>query len=71
MTKDVEDDAPTASDLTPHRVRLPGFVIDEEIGFGDLVTRAASYLGVRPCGGCEQRRVSLNNWMTFGNGKRR
>lgn len=50
----------------PHRVRLPGFVTDEEIGLGDLVTRASSYLAIRPCGGCKARAAALNRWMVFG-----
>jgi hypothetical protein len=55
----------------PNPVRLPGFVTEEEIGRGDLIRGAASYFGVQPCGGCDQRRVALNHWLTFGNGRRR
>jgi hypothetical protein len=50
---------------SPHRVRLPGFIADEEIGLGDMIKRATSYFKVRPCGGCEQRAVSLNRWTVF------
>ncbi|MGB6938408.1 MAG: hypothetical protein WBE14_17345 [Xanthobacteraceae bacterium] len=60
-----------SAEREPHRVRLPGFVADEEIGLGDAIKRAASYFGAQPCGGCEQRRVALNRWLTFGNGGRR
>ena len=49
----------------PHRVRLPGFVRDEEIGLGDAVKRMTYALGVRPCGGCEARAAALNRWMVF------
>jgi hypothetical protein len=49
----------------PYRVRLPGFVHDEEIGLGDAVKRMTYALGVRPCGGCEARAVALNRWMVF------
>jgi hypothetical protein len=59
------------SDREPRRMRLPGFVTDEEIGLGDAIKRAALYVGARPCGGCEQRRVALNRWMTFGGGPRK
>jgi hypothetical protein len=48
-----------------HRVRLPGFVKDEEIGLGDVIKRATSYLGVQPCGGCKRRAAALNRWMVF------
>jgi hypothetical protein len=51
-------------------MRLPGFVGDEDIGLGDAVKRATSYLGIRSCGGCEQRRVALNRWMVFTRGRR-
>jgi hypothetical protein len=43
---------------------------DEEIGLGDAIKRAASYFGARPCGGCEQRRIALNYFMTFGGSRR-
>jgi hypothetical protein len=71
MTKEIDDRKPDrAGKRQPYRVRLPGFVTDEEIGLGDTIKRAASYFGARPCGGCEQRRVALNRWMTFGKGAR-
>jgi hypothetical protein len=53
------------SELPRHRVRLPGFVTAEEIGLGDVIKRATSYLGLRPCGGCKQRAAALNRWMVF------
>jgi hypothetical protein len=47
----------------PHRVRLPGFLIDEEIGLGDAIKRATYAMGIKPCGGCEKRAAGLNRWM--------
>jgi hypothetical protein len=44
----------------PHRVRLPGFVSDRDIGLGDVIKRATSAIGIQPCGGCEQRAAWLN-----------
>ena len=58
-------DSAAALEHAPHRVRLPGFVSDEEIGLGDAIKQATSYLGIRPCGGCERRAAALNRWMTF------
>lgn len=53
-----------------HRVRLPGFLSDDgEIGLGDVFKRAISYLGIKPCGGCEQRAAALNRWMVFTKGR--
>ena len=47
------------------RARLPGFVTPEEVGLGDVIKRATSAIGVRPCGGCERRAAALNRWLTF------
>lgn len=49
----------------PHKVRLPGFLIDEEIGLGDVVKRVTYAMGVKPCRGCEKRAQVLNRWMRF------
>ena len=49
----------------PHRVRLPGFVRDEEIGLGDAVKRVTHAMGIRACAGCEPRAAALNRWMVF------
>jgi hypothetical protein len=49
----------------PHKVRLPGFLIEEEIGLGDVIKKTTYAVGIRPCGGCEKRAAALNRWMTF------
>jgi len=49
----------------PHRVRLPGFVSDKDIGLGDIVKRATYAMGIKPCGGCARRAAALNRWMIF------
>jgi hypothetical protein len=49
----------------PQRVRLPRFISDEDIGLGDVVTRATSLFGIRPCEGCKRRAAALNGWMIF------
>jgi hypothetical protein len=48
-----------------HRVRLPGFLIEDEIGLGDLIKKTTYAMGIQPCGGCEKRAAALNRWMTF------
>jgi hypothetical protein len=51
MIKKIDDSAAHADGRRqPHRMRLPGFVGDEEIGLGDA----------------GKRRAALNRWMTFG-----
>jgi hypothetical protein len=46
-------------------VRLPGFLIEEEIGLGDLIKKSTYAMGIKPCGGCERRAAALNRWMSF------
>jgi hypothetical protein len=60
--KDKNRDAPKAE---PYRLRLPGFIREEEIGLGDAVKRATYAVGIRPCGGCDRRAAALNRWMVF------
>ena len=54
-----------ASTGHPYRVHLPGFVSDDDIGLGDVVTRATSLFGIKPCDGCKRRAAALNRWMVF------
>lgn len=49
----------------PHRVRLPGFVADADIGLGDAIKRATYAVGIKPCGGCNRRAAALNRWVVF------
>lgn len=46
------------------RVKIPGFV-KEEIGLGDVIKKATSYIGVKTCGGCQKRAESLNQRVVF------
>lgn len=49
----------------PSRVRLPGFIRDEDIGLGDAIKRVTSTFGIRTCGGCERRAAALNRWLVI------
>ena len=51
------------------RVRLPGFINDDEVGLGDVLKRATHAFGIKPCGGCARRAATLNRWLSFS-GKR-
>jgi hypothetical protein len=53
------------SAIPDRRVRLPGFLIEEEVGLGDLIKKVSYSVGVKPCSGCEKRAAALNRWMTF------
>ncbi len=55
----------------PLRLRLPGFITDDDIGLGDVVKRATSAVGVRPCGGCEARAAALNRRIVISGRRRR
>ncbi len=39
---------------------MPGFVGDGVTGLGDVIKRAMSTVGIRPCGGCDRRAEALN-----------
>jgi hypothetical protein len=49
----------------PFRLRLPGFLIDEEIGLGDAIKDVSFGIGLKPCGGCDKRAMVLNRWVRF------
>lgn len=62
------DELPTPNGETepgPRRVRLPGFIIDEQVGLGDVVRRVTYAMGIKPCGGCDRRAAAMNRWMVF------
>ena len=42
------------------RVRLPGFVLHDDVGLGDVIKRVTTTFGVAPCQGCEKRAAALN-----------
>ncbi len=60
-----QSDTTNESKRQPHRVRLPGFITDEEIGLGDVIKRATSAVGIQPCDDCARRAAILNRWMVF------
>jgi hypothetical protein len=66
MNRDDADRQPTdAGACQPYRVRLPGFITDEEVGLGEVIKRATASVGIRPCGGCDRRAAALNRWLVF------
>lgn len=48
-----------------YRVRLPGFIKEEEVGLGDVIKKVTYAMGIKPCTGCEKRAAALNRWMRF------
>jgi hypothetical protein len=60
-----KDNSQDAGKDEPYRVRLPGFISDEQIGLGDVVKRITYSAGIQSCGGCGRRAAALNRWMVF------
>jgi hypothetical protein len=60
-----KDESSKKREQSSPQVRLPGFIIEEDVGLGDVIKRATSYLGIRPCEGCERRAATLNRWVVF------
>jgi hypothetical protein len=70
MTKRAgKDDRSDEGARPPYRVRLPGFIAEEDVGLGDVVKRMTYAVGIKPCGGCDRRAALLNRWVAFS-GKR-
>lgn len=49
----------------PRRIRLPGFIRDEDIGLGQAIKHVTARAGIRPCGGCERRAAALDRRVVF------
>jgi hypothetical protein len=65
MNKPEENQPENKGGHQPHRVRLPGFIKEEEIGLGDVIKRVTYAMGIKPCAGCQKRAAALNRWMVF------
>jgi hypothetical protein len=63
--KEAKSDAAERRERAPYRVRLPGFISDNDVGLGDVIKRATYAVGIKPCGGCARRAATLNRWMVF------
>jgi len=40
--------------------------VDVITGLGDVVAAATKAVGIKPCGGCQERREALNKLLPFG-----
>lgn len=49
------------------QMRLPGFLLgdEQEVGLGEVIKRVTATMGLRPCGGCQQRAARLNRLVGF------
>jgi hypothetical protein len=62
--------ADKSRDTSAFQVRLPGFATEQEIGLGDMIKRATTALGIKPCGGCSRRASALNQRFVFTSRRR-
>jgi hypothetical protein len=65
MKSDDEKHSAHEAASPPPAFRLPGFINDHDVGLGDAIKRATSYIGIKPCGGCGRRAAALNQWFVF------
>lgn len=49
----------------PYRIRLPGFLIEQEVGLGDAIKSVTYAMGIKHCSGCEKRGAALNRRIVF------
>jgi hypothetical protein len=71
MKKQDSAHLPEEDGAAKFHIRLPGFVSDQQIGLGDVVKRATSAVGIRPCGGCVRRAQALNRLIMFSGRRER
>ena len=66
-------DRSSAGGLDPamHMVRVPTFLLSQEIGLGQVLKRISTALGARPCARCEERAARLDRWLRFVPAERR
>jgi len=51
----------------PKRLRIPvPFYYGAPIGLGDVVKRATTAVGIKPCGSCGRRAKAMNRRLVFG-----
>jgi hypothetical protein len=51
-------------------LRLPGFIMDEPVGAGDIIKRATAAIGIQPCNACNRRAEALNRFLAVSSTRR-
>lgn len=64
-SQDDAGDQPEDATKPTHRVRLPGFLVEEDIGLGDAIKHLTYAMGMTPCDRCDRRAAALNRWITL------
>jgi len=65
VSQEKEQSSAQETQTAAHRVRLPGFLIEKEIGLGDVIKKVTYTMGIPTCAGCERRAAKLNSWVRF------
>jgi hypothetical protein len=65
IRREIRHSGRAAKARRPYRARLPGFIVDQDVGLGDAIKHVAYAFGFTPCGGCEKRVAVLNGWLVF------
>jgi hypothetical protein len=61
---------PVSPPAHPKQLRIPvPFIQGKPIGLGDVIKRATTAVGIKPCGGCRRRAAALNQRVVFGRNK--
>jgi hypothetical protein len=64
-TKETERTETDKQASQPFRVRLPGFIVQDQVGLGDVIKRATYVMGFTLCAACEKRVAWLNRSVIF------
>jgi hypothetical protein len=54
-------DTGSTTSTSQRRVRVPGRLVDGELGAGSLLKRLSTRVGIPPCAGCEDRAKTLDD----------
>lgn len=55
----------TDSASQPRKIRLPGFLVEHEVGLGEVIKKATYAVGITPCAGCARRAAAMDRWILF------
>jgi hypothetical protein len=70
MSRQPDGPKPQDRPRRPRQVRLPGFISDEPVGLGDVIKRATTVVGIKPCSSCAKRAARLNSVVVFTRGSK-
>ena len=69
MTVNRQDDDKSANRGEPFELRIPGLLLEHDLGLGDAIKQVTYRMGATPCSGCDRRASALNRWVVFSRGE--